>query len=141
MERGLLWLPLLIGFGVLAGLGWSEYRKVEAYRAWAQSFDRAKYDLYAMLGWKGRQLTWGRPTRQGPVALQSADLDQVQKIQLYVDGQSFELDGSTNLPQKGRQINLILLPQQHQIPFSELPTALAWGRKLNQVINTVDQDP
>lgn len=139
MERGLLWLPLLIGFGVLAGLGWVEYQKVEAYRVWAQSFERAKYDLLAMLGWQGRRLTWGKPTRQGPVAVQSADLDQVRQIQLQVDGQRFDLVGldppQARLPESGKQIQLILLPQQQGIPFSDLTLALAWGRKLAEAID------
>lgn len=141
MERGLLWLPLLIGFSALAGLGWSEYRKVEAYRAWARGFERAKYDLYAMLGWRGRELIWGKPTRRGPVSVQSADLDQVTGIQLQVDGQRFDLDGSTqSFPNTGRRICLILLPQNQEIPFSEVSTALAWGHKLNQAIGTSEQE-
>lgn len=136
MERGLLWLPLLLGFGVLAGLGWVEYQKVEAYRAWSQSFERAKYDLYAMLGWKGQQLTWGKPTRRGPVSLQSADLHHVKQIQLQVDGQRFDLSSTQKtMPESGRQISLVLLPQQQEIPFSELSLALAWGRKLAQAID------
>lgn len=138
MERGLLWLPLLIGFGVLAGLGWLEYRKVEAYRIWAQSFDRAKYDLYAMLGWKDTHLVWGKPTRQGPTSMQSADLAEVLEVQLQVDGQRFAARISSDqemLPDRGRQISLVLLPQQQQIPFSELWMALAWWQRLNQALD------
>ena len=50
MERGLLWLPLLAVFFWLAWSGWNEYQKVEAYRRWAADYDKAKYDLYAVLG-------------------------------------------------------------------------------------------
>jgi hypothetical protein len=64
MERGLMWLPLLALFIGLAWAGWREFRKVEAYQTWAQDFDRHKYDIYAVLGQKGDQLVWGKPTRQ-----------------------------------------------------------------------------
>ncbi len=53
MTRGLIWLPLLAIFIGLAWAGWNEYQKLEAYRAWAEQFDRAKYDIYAVLGQKG----------------------------------------------------------------------------------------
>ena len=49
----------------LAWAGWNEYNKLEAYKVWAQSFERAKYDIYAALGQQGDVLTWGVPTRQG----------------------------------------------------------------------------
>lgn len=133
MERGLMWLPLLVGFGVLAWLGWSEHRKVEAYRAWAQTFDHSKYDLHAMLGWADRHLSWGKPTRQGPVSVQSVDLDRVENVRLQVDGVIWN-GAPESLPQRGTEIYLVLLPQQHQIPFTQLPLALAWWRKLNQAL-------
>jgi hypothetical protein len=63
MERGLMWLPLLALFGWLAWAGWREFQKVEAYEAWAQDFDRHKYDIYAVLGQKDDRLVWGKPTR------------------------------------------------------------------------------
>ena len=45
MERGLLWLPLLGIFIWLSWAGWNEYQKLEAYRAWAESFEKSKYDI------------------------------------------------------------------------------------------------
>jgi hypothetical protein len=92
MERGLLWLPLLAAFIWLAWSGWNEYQKVEAYRHWASQFERAKYDIYAVLGQKGSDLTWGKPTRQGPVELETFSLQDVQAIRLLVDQQRADLD-------------------------------------------------
>ena len=140
MERGLLWLPLLIGFGVLVGLGWWNYRKVETYRDWAQQFDRSKYDPDAVLGWKGDRLSWGKPTRRGPTAIQSIDLDQVEEIQLQVDGQRFDRALSPPPPERGKRISLVLQPQEIEIPFAELPMALAWWRRLMQAVDPPDQD-
>ncbi|HEY9736368.1 MAG TPA: hypothetical protein V6D06_08800, partial [Trichocoleus sp.] len=86
MERGLLWLPLLAVFIGLAWAGWNEYQKVEAYKLWAQQFERAKYDIFAVMGQSGSQLTWGKPTRRDPIELESLSLDSVSQINLEADG-------------------------------------------------------
>ncbi|MEO1466231.1 MAG: hypothetical protein AAFR89_08365, partial [Cyanobacteria bacterium J06633_1] len=80
MERGLLWLPLLVAFFWLAWSGWNEYQKLEAYKVWAENFDNAKFDIYAVLGKKAQQITWGKPTRKGMVELKSFSLDNVEDI-------------------------------------------------------------
>ena len=80
MERGLLWLPLLAVFIGLAWAGWHEFQKLEAYQRWAADWERAKYDLYAVVGQRGSTLTWGQPTRQGPVVCQTLDLGTVVAI-------------------------------------------------------------
>ena len=129
MERGLLWLPLLAVFIWLAWSGWNEYQKVEAYRVWAEQFERAKYDIYAVLGQKGKNLTWGKPTRSGPVDLDTFSLNDVQSIKLVVDGKDISLE---NPPKKGRAIALeFLLPESTiQVPFTEIPLAVEWGNFL-----------
>jgi len=129
MERGLLWLPLLAVFIWLAWSGWNEYQKVEAYRVWAEQFERAKYDIYAVLGQKEKNLTWGKPTRSGPVDIETFSLNDVQAIRLLVDGQIVALE---NPPKKGRAIALeFLLPESTvQVPFTEIPLAVEWGKFL-----------
>ncbi len=62
MERGLIWLPLLGLFIWLAWQGRNEFQKVEAYQNWAKQFEKSKYDIYAVLGQNGNELTWGKPT-------------------------------------------------------------------------------
>lgn len=95
MERGLMWLPLLGLFIWLAWAGWNEYQKVEAYKTWAADFERAKYDIYAALGQKLDQITWGSPTRKGPINLKSVSLKEVQSISLNVDGQELPIQLSS----------------------------------------------
>ena len=133
MERGLLWLPLLAAFIWLAWSGWNEYQKVEAYRHWASQFERAKYDIYAVLGQKGSALTWGKPTRQGPVELETFSLQDVQAIRLLVDTQTADLEKP---PSKGRAITLeFLFPEPAasiKVPFTEVPLAAEWGKFLQQ---------
>ena len=133
MEKGLLWLPLLAVFIWLAWSGWNEYQKVEAYRNWASQFERAKYDIYAVLGQKGSDLTWGKPTRQGPVNVETFSLQNVQAIRLLVDDRIVDLDTP---PDGGRAIALdFLLPEPTtsiQVPFTELPLAVEWGKYLQK---------
>jgi hypothetical protein len=135
MERGLLWLPLLVTFFALAWMGWSEYQKIEAYRRWAASFDRAKYDIYSVLGQVGNTLTWGKPTRSGPVELQTFSLESVREIRLLVDDRRVMLD---SLPTKGKPvIEFILAGQENamQIPFTEISLAAQWTKFLQQELS------
>jgi hypothetical protein len=139
MERGLLWLPLLVVFFWLAWTGWNEYQKIEAYRRWAESFDRAKYDIYAVLGQKGKNLTWGRPTRSEPVEVQTLSLDLVDSIYLLVDDCPVELDA---LPEKGKSAIALNLTGKDtiKIPFTEIPLAAQWTRHLQQELKKLRQD-
>ncbi|MCU0541527.1 MAG: hypothetical protein MUE44_04980 [Oscillatoriaceae cyanobacterium Prado104] len=132
MERGLMWLPLLAIFISLAWAGWNEYQKLEAYRAWAQKFDRAKYDIYAVLAQKGDNLTWGKPTRSGPVNLQTFSLKNVLSVRLLVNGAVVDLE---NPPNSGSAIALEFLlgdTAAVQIPFTEIALAAQWGKHLQQ---------
>jgi len=135
MERGLLWLPLLIVFIGLAWAGWNEYQKVEAYKIWAQRFQKAKYDIRAVLGLKDQTLTWGMPTRRGVTAEQTIALNQIQGIHLRLDG---ALVDASAPPQQARRIflELQLLPEASviQIPFTEVGLAAAWTRYLQQCL-------
>jgi hypothetical protein len=132
MERGLLWLPLLVAFIWLAWTGWKEYQKIEAYRIWAEQFDKAKYDIYAVLGQKEGEITWGKPTRQGPVDLKTFSLKDVQAIRLLVGDRAVDWD---NPPTKGKTCLEFSLVEQNnsiQIPFTDISLAAKWGKYLQQ---------
>jgi hypothetical protein len=132
MARGLVWLPLLVLFIWLTWAGWNEYQKLEAYNAWAKQFDRAKYDIYSVLGQKGDKLTWGKPTRKGPIELQTVSLQQVKDIQLLVNDQKTDLE---NLPPKSQAVAIELQLQDIdpvRIPFTEVELAAKWTTVLQQ---------
>ena len=132
MIHGLLWLPLLAAFIGLAWAGRNEYQKIEAYRVWAEPFDRAKYDLYAVLGQAGDTLTWGKPTRKAPLNLQTFSLQDVREINLLVDGQMVDLQLP---PSKGKAIVLQFVRDQQtsiQIPFTQTDLAAKWGQALTE---------
>jgi hypothetical protein len=117
------------------GLVRLEYRKVETYRTWAQQFETAKYDLYAVLGWKGQTLIWGNPSRFGPQELQSVDLNSVEEIRLLVD--DHPVAWPLTDPPLGKQIQLEILPQHYQIPFTEMAMATAFLALLRYSNNSV----
>ncbi len=131
MERGLLWLPLLAIFIGLAWQGAKEYQKVEAYRHWAEQFERAKYDILAVIGQKDDKITWGKPTKEEPVNLQTFSLFDVSKVIVLVDGTEIDIE---NIPTKGRAIALQFFFTQPdnsvQIPFTEIPLAAEWCKFL-----------
>ncbi|MEM7757335.1 MAG: hypothetical protein AAF298_04280 [Cyanobacteria bacterium P01_A01_bin.40] len=137
MERGLLWLPLLVTFIWLAWSGWNEYQKLEAYKVWAEDFDNAKFDIFAVLGKKERQVTWGKPTRKGMIDLQSFSLDSVEDINLLIDNQPYDkalLDSMApeELPQKGKTaLEFSLIDRQPiQVPFTDVTLAAKWRQYL-----------
>ncbi|MDX2228091.1 MAG: hypothetical protein NW220_00545 [Leptolyngbyaceae cyanobacterium bins.349] len=139
MTRGLIWLPLLVFFVWLAWTGWREYQKVEAYQHWAAAFDRAKYDIYSVLGQTGDELTWGLPTRQGPVNLETCSLQTIESVQVQVKGQPIDF---SNPPAKGRA-ELFLMGRDRAtpivIPFTEPPLAAQWGQHLQREIQRLQQ--
>ncbi|NES22679.1 MAG: hypothetical protein F6K41_28105 [Symploca sp. SIO3E6] len=133
MERGLLWLPLLAIFFWLAWSGWNEYQKLEAYKSWAEQFERAKYDIYAVLGQKNSHLTWGKPTRKGPIDLATFSLKEVQSLHLLVNNQVVSLETP---PERGRNIALeFILPAPTasvKVPFTQISLAVEWGKFLHK---------
>ncbi|MEM6752275.1 MAG: hypothetical protein AAF630_04725 [Cyanobacteria bacterium P01_C01_bin.38] len=133
MERGLLWLPLLVAFFWLAWQGSREYQKVEAYRIWAENFDRAKYDIYAVLAQKDNEMTWGKPTVKGIVDLKTFSLNDVKNINLLIDDKPINID---ELPRKAKKIELeFVLPEASssiRVPFTESPLAGEWGKFLRR---------
>jgi hypothetical protein len=142
MIHGLLWLPLLFAFFWLAWSGWHEYQKIEAYRLWASNFERAKYDIYAVLAQKDSDLTWGKPTRQGPIDLQTFSLKDVQKINLLVDGKAVDLE---QLPKKGREIAIEFVFSETavsiKVPFTEIPLAAEWSKFLQKEFQRLHPEP
>jgi hypothetical protein len=140
MERGLFWLPLLFAFFWLAWQGSQEYQKVESYRIWAKQFTRAKYDIYAVLGQKENDITWGKPTPKGIINLQNFSLLDVQKIQLLVNNNSLTFE---NPDVKNGKVELQFLLKNNQsvkIPFTQVSLAAEWGKCLQRIIIGNNED-
>ncbi|MBD2138971.1 hypothetical protein H6F32_15645 [Anabaena sp. FACHB-1237] len=134
MERGLFWLPLLFAFFWLAWQGYQEYQKVEIYRLWGKQFTRAKYDIYAVIGQKDNDITWGKPTAKGIINLQTFSLLDVQEIQLLVNNNSVDME---NITTKNVNVKLQFLLKNNEsveIPFTQVTLAAEWGKCLQGII-------
>lgn len=155
MERGLMWLPLLALFSWLAWAGRNEFQKVEAYRQWAEGSDRAKYDIYAMLCQRGSELTWGKPSRNGPLALQQCSIDQITTLALQIGSQHWSgaallaLDPAQLPPGRPIALQLTLAPSPASpdrppaplsIPFTETALALQWAQWLQTELDNQSLD-
>lgn len=140
MERGLLWTSLLLVFIWLTWLGWNEYQKVEAYRLWAEKFENAKYDIYAVLAKNGTNLTWGKPARTAPVDLKTFSLKDVRDIQLVVNDKVVNLD---SLPTKGKCALEFVFKDANtkavRVPFTEIPLAAKWGDYLQKELAATEK--
>ncbi len=129
MLHGLMWFPLLAIFIGLTWAGWNEYRKVEAYRVWAETYDRAKYDVRAILGQRDHALIWGPPTRQGLVSQQSVSLKEVESFQVRVGGQLVDAAPSG----KSAVLEVCLIDGTlRSIPFTNAEMALQWCQALQK---------
>ena len=60
MSHGLLWLPLLLVFVLLAALGWLERRRQSLFRIWAEGSELAKLDSCGAARLVDGVLSWAR---------------------------------------------------------------------------------
>jgi hypothetical protein len=142
MERGLLWLPLLVMFCWLAWAGWNEYQKIESYKRWAEQFERHKYDIYAVLAQKGDRLTWGRPTRKEPLDIQTVDFGDIARIRFRIDSKFFD-EQDAEFPLSPKKISLELVLKTGEMPsirFTDVDIAAAWYRFLSDRLSLKNQN-
>jgi hypothetical protein len=133
MERGLLWLPLLVVFFWLSWSGWNEYQKIESYKRWSEQFERHKYDIYAVLGQKGDRLTWGKPTRKDPLDIQTVTFQDIARIRFRIDSKFFD-EKDAEFPLNAKKISLELVLKTGEMPsirFTDIDIAAAWYRFLS----------
>lgn len=139
MVHGLLWLPLLAFFIWITWAGRNEYQKVETYKQWATQFERAKYDIYAALGQTGHTLTWGLPTPQGIINIQSIQLDQVDSVGLLIKGDNTFAQLAADSVKKSEALLQLNLTNGNasQIPFTDAELAQQWYTFLAKTIEAI----
>ena len=130
MARGLIWFPLLGLIIWLTWRGWKEYQKVEGYRIWSEKFDKAKYDIYAVLGYKDNIITWGEPTPQGIKNLETFFLQDVENIRLVVGDKVKDWNDSVNEGKAFLEFQLVESQKPIKIPFTDSTLASKWGKYL-----------
>ncbi|NJK34110.1 MAG: hypothetical protein HC919_03695 [Oscillatoriales cyanobacterium SM2_2_1] len=139
MLEGILWLPLLGVFGWLFWAGRQEYGRREAYRSWAESFERHSYDRRVLVGQQGDRLIWAQPTTAVPQVLHTVPLSQLLEVQLLIDGNPWECPDDI-LPLQVRDVRLILGDrdgQRWEIAFEDKAIARNWWVYVRSQIHAV----
>jgi len=104
-----------------------------------------------VLGQTGTDLTWGKPTRKGPVNLETFSLKDIQSLRLLLNDQPADLETP---PGKSRGAAFVgarsaialefLFPEPTasiKVPFTEIPIAAEWGKYLQKELQRLRLEP
>ena len=128
MMHGLLWLPLLLVFVLLAALGWLERRRQSLFRQWSQSSELAKLDGCGAARLKEGELSWssfhaGSFREEGRFVIKTLELVELMSLASGDTPLSDESQGQCRL-------GLIGEGQQMDVPFSDAERARRWMEQL-----------
>ncbi|MEB3321744.1 MAG: hypothetical protein VKI81_02865 [Synechococcaceae cyanobacterium] len=128
MTEGLLWLPLLLVFVLLASLGWLERRRQHLFREWAAGAELAKLDGCGAARLQDGVLSWSsfEAGRFRPVG--SFPVKQLELVELLALG-SGEAP-LTDESQGACRLRLVGGGEQQDLPFSDAERARRWMDEL-----------
>ncbi len=124
MSHGLLWLPLLLVFVLLTGLGWLERRRQRLFREWAEGAELAKLDACGAARLRGGLLTWsrfsaGRVEPAGAIVIKTLELVELLSLHSGEAPLTEESQGACRL-------RLVGGGQQKDLPFADAQRARQW---------------
>jgi hypothetical protein len=128
MTHGLLWLPLLGAFVLLASLGWIERRRQQLFREWASGAELAKLDGCGAARLINGELSWCRFVAGSFQPEGSFPIKQLEMVELLslTSGEApltEESEGSCRL-------RLVGCGRQDELPFSDARRARRWMDEL-----------
>jgi hypothetical protein len=128
MGQGLLWLPLLLAFVLLTGLGWLERRRQRLFREWAAGAELAKLDAAGAARLLNGVLSWATFEAGTFRELDSFEIKQLELTELMSlrSGEAPLTDES----QGACRLRLVGGGQQKDLPFSEAERARRWMDEL-----------
>jgi hypothetical protein len=128
MGQGLLWLPLLLVFVLLTGLGWLERRRQRLFREWAAGAELAKLDAAGAARLLNGILSWATFEAGAFRELDSFEIKQLELTELMSlrSGEAPLTDES----QGACRLRLVGGGQQKDLPFSEAERARRWMDEL-----------
>mgnify|MGYP006982874806 CR=1 FL=1 len=128
MGQGLLWLPLLLVFVLLTGLGWLERRRQRLFREWAAGAELAKLDAAGAARLLNGVLSWATFEAGAFRELDSFEIKQLELTELMSlrSGEAPLTDES----QGACRLRLVGGGQQKDLPFSEAERARRWMDEL-----------
>ena len=128
MSHGLLWLPLLLAFVLLAALGWLERRRQSLFRAWAEGAELVKLDGSGGAQLKNGRLVWcrfeaGKFQEHGDFDVCRLELVELMALASGDAPLTDESQGPCRLRLVGKDL-------QMDVPFSDAERARCWGEQL-----------
>ncbi len=128
MIHGLLWLPLLLVFVLLTGLGWLERRRQDLYLIWAKDSELAKLDDSGAARLKNGILTWSS-FEAG--SFKEQDHFEIAKLEL-VELMSLTSGEAplTNESQGRCRLRLVGSKKEMDVPFADADRARSWMNQL-----------
>ena len=128
MIHGLLWLPLLMAFILLASLGWLERRRQNLYLIWAKGSELAKLDGTGAARLKDGFLCWssfeaGRFKEEA--------IFEVKKLEMVELMALSSGEAPLTIESQGRcRLRLIGSGNEIDVPFSDAERARQWMDQL-----------
>tara|TARA_Y100001968_G_scaffold292816_2_gene298345 strand:+ start:37807 stop:38217 length:411 start_codon:yes stop_codon:yes gene_type:complete len=128
MIHGLLWLPLLLAFFLLTGLGWLERRRQNLYLIWAKDSELAKLDDSCAARLKEGILSWssfeaGNFKEEGTFEIKKLELVELLAL---TSGEA----PLTNESQGRCRLRLIGCGKEIDVPFADADRARDWMSQL-----------
>ena len=128
MSHGLLWLPLLLAFVLLAALGWLERRRQSLFRAWAEGAELVKLDGSGGAQLRNGRLVWcrfeaGKFQEHGDFDVCRLELVELMALASGDAPLTDESQGPCRLRLVGKDL-------QMDVPFSDAERARRWGEQL-----------
>ena len=128
MIHGLLWLPLLLAFILLASLGWLERRRQNLYLIWAKGSELAKLDGTGAARLRDGYLSWssfeaGSFKEEGTFEVKKLEMVELMALS----------SGEAPLTQESQgrcRLRLVGAGKELDVPFSDADRARLWMDEL-----------
>ena len=128
MSQGLLWIPLLLVFVLLAALGWLERRRQTLFRQWSEGSELAKLDDSGGAQLRDGVLVWcsfeaGKFQDKGRFDICRLELVGLMALASGEAPLTDESQGQCRLRLVGKDL-------QMDVPFADADRARRWGNQL-----------
>ena len=128
MSQGLLWIPLLLVFVLLAALGWLERRRQTLFRQWSEGSELAKLDDSGGAQLRDGVLVWcsfeaGQFQDKGRFDICRLELGELMALASGEAPLTDESQGQCRLRLVGKDL-------QMDVPFADADRARRWGNQL-----------
>jgi hypothetical protein len=128
MTEGLLWLPLLVVFVLIAALGWMERRRQHLFREWAAGAELAKLDDCGAARLVDGVLSWTRFEAGTFRTMGSFPVKRLELVELLALG-----SGEAPLTEESQgacRLRLVGGGDQQDLPFANAERARRWMDEL-----------